>query len=108
MNYSAKTAFVVGMVHGVGAETPTQVLIFLTAVTAGGKLVGEVVLGAFLLGLLSSNSLITLGSSLGFLRASRNWLLYVTIAVLTGVFSLVIGTLFLVGEGKLLPALLGG
>jgi high-affinity nickel-transport protein len=108
MNYSGKTAFVVGMVHGIGAETPTQVLIFLTAVTAGGKLVGEAVLIAFLVGLLSSNSLITLGSSLGFLRASQNWPLYVTIAVLTGIFSLVIGLLFLFGEGSLLPALFGG
>jgi len=35
MNYGKGTAFVVGMVHGIGAETPTQVLIFLTAVTTG-------------------------------------------------------------------------
>lgn len=108
MNYTGKTAFVVGMVHGVGAETPTQVLIFLTAVTAGGRLVGEVVLGAFLTGLLSSNSLITVASSLGFLRASRSWRIYVSVAVLTGVFSLVIGGLFLFGEGSVLPALFGG
>jgi high-affinity nickel-transport protein len=108
MNYSARSAFVVGMIHGVGAETPTQILIFLTAVTAGGKLVGEGVLVVFLLGLLSSNSLITAGSSFGFLRASRNWPLYVTVAVLTGVFSLVIGVMFLLGKGSLLPALFGG
>ena len=44
MEYGRGTAFVVGMVHGVGAETPTQVLIFLTAVTAGGKAAGEAVL----------------------------------------------------------------
>jgi sulfite exporter TauE/SafE len=108
MNYGRGTAFVVGMIHGVGAETPTQILIFLTAVTAGGKLVGEVVLLTFLVGLLTSNTLITLGSAFGFLRASRNWAIYATVAVLTGVFSLVIGLLFLFGEGSLLPALFGG
>jgi hypothetical protein len=108
MNYGRRSAFVVGMIHGVGAETPTQILIFLTAVTAGGKLVGEAVLLAFLVGLLASNSLITVGSSFGFLRASGNWTVYVTIAVLTGVFSLVIGALFLLGKGTLLPALFGG
>jgi hypothetical protein len=58
--------------------------------------------------LLTSNSVITLGSAFGFLRASRNWTLYATVAVLTGVFSLVIGVLFLVGKGSVLPALFGG
>src|SRR4051794_30752195 len=39
-NYGRGTAFTVGMVHGIGAETPTQLLIFLTAAGAGGKVVG--------------------------------------------------------------------
>lgn len=108
MEYGRRTAFAVGMVHGVGAETPTQILIFLTAVTVGGKLAGEAVLVVFLLGLLASNSVITIGSAFGFLRASKNWRIYVAVAVLTGTFSLVIGLLFLFGEGSLLPALFGG
>jgi cytochrome c biogenesis protein CcdA len=108
MNYGGRTAFIVGMLHGIGAETPTQVLIFATAVGAGGKAAGEAVLVAFLVGLLVSNSLITFGSAFGFLRASKNWTVYVTIAVLTGVFSLVIGTLLLFGKETVLPALFGG
>jgi high-affinity nickel-transport protein len=108
MNYGSRTAFVVGMLHGIGAETPTQVLIFATAVGVGGKAAGEAVLVTFLLGLLVSNSVITLGSAFGFLRASKNWAVYVTIAVLTGVFSLVIGTLLLFGKETVLPALFGG
>lgn len=108
MNYGRRTAFGVGMIHGVGAETPTQVLIFLAAAGASGKGAGVVVLLAFLVGLLTSNSLITLGSSFGFLRASQNWKIYVTVAVLTGIFSLVIGTLFLFGKSSLLPGLFGG
>ena len=108
MNYGRRTAFVVGMIHGVGAETPTQVLIFLAAAGASGKGAGVVVLLAFLVGLLTSNTVITLGSSFGFLRASQNWKIYVTVAVLTGTFSLIIGTLFLFGKASLLPALFGG
>jgi high-affinity nickel-transport protein len=108
MNYGVRTAFVVGMLHGVGAETPTQVLIFATAVGAGGKAAGEAVLIAFLVGLMTSNSLITVGSAFGFLRASKNWAVYVTIAVLTGVFSLIVGTLLLLGHESVLPALFGG
>ena len=108
MNYGARTAFVVGMLHGIGGETPTQVLIFATAVGVGGKAAGEGVLFLFLLGLLTSNTVITLGSAFGFLRASKNWAVYVTIAVLTGIFSLVVGTLLLFGKDTLLPALFGG
>lgn len=108
MNYGRGTAFVVGMVHGIGAETPTQIVIFLAAAGAGGKAVGEAVLLAFIVGLLTSNSLITFGSAVGFIRASKNWAVYVTIAVITAVFSLVIGTLFLFGKGAVLPAIFGG
>jgi hypothetical protein len=108
MEYGRRTAFFVGMIHGVGAETPTQLVIFLTAAGAGGPVVGEAILGMFLLGLLTSNSLIAVGSAFGFMKASKNWALYVTIAVLTASFSLVIGTLFLLGKGTLLPALFGG
>lgn len=108
MDYGRATAFFVGMIHGVGAETPTQVLIFLTAAGAGGRLVGVAVLLAFIVGLLASNTLITIGSAVGFLRASSNFKIYVTVAVLTGVFSLVIGTIFLIGKTTILPALFGG
>lgn len=92
------TAFGVGMIHGVGAETPTQVLIFLiflTAAGAGGRGVGLALLACFLGGLLSSNPLMALAGTFGFPGASRNFKLYATVSVLTASFSLVIGTLFL-------------
>jgi high-affinity nickel-transport protein len=108
LNYSRWTALGVGMIHGIGAETPTQLLVFLAAAGAGGRTAGVIVLVAFIVGLLSSNSLITLGSAFGFLRASRNFPLYATVAVLTGAFSLVIGSIFLLGKTTLLPALFGG
>jgi hypothetical protein len=108
MNYGRRTAFMVGMIHGVGAETPTQVVIFLTVAGAGGRLAGVALLVTFLIGLLASNTLITLGSAHGFIRASKNWTLYVVVAVLTGAFSLVIGVLFVLGRGSVLPAFFGG
>lgn len=107
-SYSVKTAFGVGALHGVGAETPTQVLIFLAAAGAGGPIAGLVVLTVFLLGLILSNSVITLSSAFGFLAASRRFGVYATIGALTGVVSLGIGILFLAGRETMLPAILGG
>jgi len=108
VDYQRGTAFLVGMLHGIGAETPTQILIFAAAAGAGGRAAGAAVLGAFLLGLMSSNSLITVGSAFGFLRASKNFALYATVAVITGVFSLVLGVLFILGKDTLLPAIFAG
>jgi len=108
MNYGRATAIGVGMLHGIGGETPTQVLIFLTAAGLGGGGAGVAVLASFLVGLFTSNSLITLSSSYGFLKASNRFAIYATVAVLTGIFSLTIGFLFLTGHDSLLPALFGG
>jgi hypothetical protein len=108
MNYGRATSFGVGMIHGVGAETPTQVVIFLAAAGAGGVGVGILVLVAFIVGLLTSNSLITLGSAYGFLQASKNFAVYATVAVITAAFSLALGLIFLLDRGDILPPLLGG
>ena len=96
------------MIHGIGAETPTQVLIFVTAAGAGGKATGFLLLVAFLVGLLSSNSAVACAGTFGFLGATRNFTLYVAVSCITALFSLVIGTIFLFGSAALLPAMLGG
>ena len=108
VSYGSKSAFGVGMIHGIGAETPTQVLIFVTAAGAGGRAAGLLLLGSFIVGLLSSNTLIALAGTFGCLGASANFKLYVTVSVTTALFSLVIGTLFLFGHATMLPAFFGG
>jgi high-affinity nickel-transport protein len=107
-DYGRGTAFAVGLLHGVGAETPTQVLIFLAAAGAGGTATGIAVLVAFVVGLLSSNSIIAATAAYGFLRATRSFRVYAGVAVVTGAFSIVVGALLLAGRGSNLPALFGG
>jgi high-affinity nickel-transport protein len=107
-SYGRGTAFAVGLLHGVGAETPTQVLIFLAAAGAGGTATGIAVLVAFVIGLLSSNSIIAATAAYGFLRATRSFRVYAGVAVVTGAFSVVVGALLLAGRGSDLPALFGG
>ena len=106
--YTAAAAFGIGMLHGIGAETPTQVLIFVAAAGAGGKLAGVALLVCFLAGLLASNTVIAVAGTLWSFGARRNFALYATVSVLTAAGSLVIGTLFLLGQGSALPALFSG
>jgi ABC-type nickel/cobalt efflux system permease component RcnA len=106
--YGTATSLAVGALHGVGAETPTQVLLFLSAVGAGGRVAGAVLLVTFLIGLFTSNTLVALASTYGYLNANRHFPVYAAVAVTTGLFSLLVGALFLFGRGTLLPALLGG
>jgi high-affinity nickel-transport protein len=108
MNYGKPTAFGVGMLHGVGAETPTQVLLFLAAAGAGGPVEGLVLLCCFLVGLLTSNTLIAAAGTFGFLGASRNWRVYLAVSVVTAAFSLGIGAIFVSGHATGLPAFFGG
>jgi high-affinity nickel-transport protein len=106
--YGRLTAFSIGLLHGIGAETPTQVLLFLAAARAGGTAIGVLLLGCFLVGLLASNTVVALTATFGFLRASRNFALYATTSVVIAGFSLVVGAIFVLGHGAALPALAGG
>jgi hypothetical protein len=108
VRYGRRTSFGIGMLHGVGAETPTQVFVFATAAGATSVAPGLVVLMAFLFGLLAANTLVALTSTFGYIRATRNFPFYAAISVTTAVFSLAVGGLFLAGRGGALPPLLGG
>lgn len=108
MTYGRGTSFVIGMIHGIGAETPTQVLIFLAAAGAGGPILGVFLLLVFVVGLLISNSGIALAATFGFLNAGKSFAVYATVAAITAFFSLVLGVLFLLDKGAALPAIFGG
>ena len=107
-NYGNLTSFLVGAIHGVGAETPTQVVVFLTASQVGGAAAGMLLLAVFVLGLLTSNSIIAAACAFGYLNANRSFAVYATVAVVTAVFSLFVGLLFVFGSGGVLPAIFGG
>ena len=103
--YGVRTAFGIGAIHGVGAETGTQVLVITTAAGASTQIGGVVALFAFVLGLLISNSAITLISTAGFVSSRQRQLIYVGAGAVAAVFSLAIGLLFLFGSSGVLPSL---
>ncbi len=105
--YGPKTAYGIGMIHGVGAETGTQALIIATAAGASTKGTSIVVLLTFVVGLLISNAVVTIMSTTGFVSASRRQWVYVSAGLVAAVFSLVIGVIFLAQAGDVLPDLGG-
>ncbi len=105
--FGVKTALIVGVVHGIGAETPTQLLLFIAATGAGGKVMGSFLVLTFVLGLVISNSIITLISLLGIAKAKQGSILYVFLAGVTAVFSIILGSIFVFGKGGILPSILG-
>ncbi len=104
-SYGARTSFGVGMIHGVGAETGSQVLLIAAVGGAASAGLGVPMLFAFVLGLLISNFVIVLLSSVSFVSSqTREWL-YVSIGAVAGLFSLFVGTIFLFGLDTVLPDL---
>ena len=101
--YSAKAAFGIGMIHGVGAETPSQVLLFASAAGAGSAVGGTAVLAAFLVGLVAANSIVAVASTAGFGRGRRVPRLYLAVAAITAIFSLSIGVAYTLGWNELIP-----
>jgi high-affinity nickel permease len=107
-DYGARASFGVGMLHGVGAETPTQVVAFLAASRAGGTAAGVFVLVAFLVGLFLSNTLMTVASAYGFKEAARRRRVQLSLGIVTAAVSLVVGGLLVLGQDAVLPAFFVG
>lgn len=106
--YGTWSSFGVGLLHGVGAETPTQVVVFAAAANASGRPASIGLLVCFVAGLLVSNSVVAAASTFGFARVVGNRVVTATLAAVTVVFSLAVGTLLLLGEAAVLPPMLGG
>ena len=102
-SYGARTAFGVGMIHGIGAETGTQVLLIAAVGGAASAGLGIPMLLAFVVGLLISNFAIVLLSSVGFVASQTRERIYVVVGLIAGVFSLGLGLIYLFGLDAIMP-----
>jgi hypothetical protein len=130
--YGTSSTFLVGVIHGLGAETPTQILLFLMAANLGGTGAGLLGLLMFIVGLVVMNTLMC-GAAAGLYSADKvlawaslrepsqsalartlragltalgaNALPGLTL--LTSAYSIVVGTIFLLGSAAKLPSLTG-
>lgn len=104
-SYGVKTAYGVGLIHGIGAETGTQVLLIAALGGAASAGLGFPMMIAFIVGLLISNSIVVVITATGFIASRLRERLYVVIGVIAGTFSLVIGAIFLLGLDSQLPSI---
>jgi hypothetical protein len=105
---SRRAAFGIGVLHGTGAETPTQVVLFASAAAAGSAGGALVVLVAFVAGLVAADlgvALLWLGGRLGSARVPFG---HVALGILTGLASIGVGCAFILEKSAALPSLLGG
>jgi len=104
--YGPRTAYLVGVIHGLGAETGSQALLLAgVAGVAGDTARGILILLAFTVGLLLSNGVVAFVSATGFIGTQRMRQIHLVLGLVVGVASLYIGALFLLGQGAGLPDL---
>ena len=101
---SSPTAIGVGVLHGIGVETPTQIAIFVATTQATGKAGGLLILVFWVVGLILANSAIAL-LSIG----ANDWLrthtvFYRVLAAIIGIVSIIVGILVLIEKDGILPA----
>jgi high-affinity nickel-transport protein len=130
--YGNTSSFLVGVIHGLGAETPTQILLFLMTANLGGTGAGLLGLLMFIVGLVVMNTLMCglaaglfsadrilawlspgKGATNVFSRALNSAMTVVSanaiggLTLLTSAYSIVVGTIFLLGSAARLPSLTG-
>ena len=103
--YTGKSVFLVGILHGVGAETPSQLALFFLTANLGGTSRGMLGLVAFAIGLVAMNALMTASLGGAFSAGGRRPHLYTAIAWTGAAYSCIIGFIFLLGAAGRLPAL---
>ena len=101
---SSPTAIGVGVLHGIGVETPTQIAIFVATTQATGKAGGLLILVFWVVGLILANSAIAL-LSIG----ANDWLrthtvFYRVLAAIIGIVSIIVGILVIIEKDGILPA----
>ncbi len=105
LDVDRRGAFLVGLVHGTGAETPTQVVLFASAGAAGSTGSAALILGAFVAGLIVADLGVAAAWLSGVLGSRRTPRLQIGLGAVTGVASLVLGLLILTGYSGIVPPL---
>jgi len=90
------SALLLGVIHGIGAETPTQLLVFLLAANLGGIRHGLMGLAAFIIGLLTTNGIMC-AMAAGVIKFTTNKpRQFRIVARVSAAYSIIVGGVFLI------------
>ena len=95
--YGNGTAAGIGVLHGIGVESPTQIAIFVASTSAAGVGFGLVLLTTWIAGLLIANAGLAIAAGTGLLHAERSFPIYAGLAIVVSIMSIALGTLYLIG-----------
>lgn len=87
----------VGVLHGVGVESPTQIAIFVSSTAVVGRGAGLVLLAAWVVGLVMANGALALAAGRGLLHPTRQAGLYRALALVIAAGSVALGGYYLIG-----------
>lgn len=103
--YNGKSVFLIGVLHGIGAETPSQLALFFLTANLGGTSRGLMGLGAFAIGLIAMNAIMTASMGGAFRASGHHPRLFHVIAWTGAAYSCIVGLIFLFGISDHLPPL---
>ena len=103
--YTGKSVFLIGVLHGIGAETPSQLALFFLTANLGGTSRGLLGLAAFAAGLVAMNAMMTASMGGAFNASGHHPRIFHIIAWTGAAYSCIIGVIFLFGVSNLLPAI---
>jgi high-affinity nickel-transport protein len=100
--YGQHSSFIVGMIHGIGAESPTQLAVF--AMSLGlGIILGVTALLVFVSGIIISNLVFGIMVSTGFSQSLKSYKIYKYASIASAAASLIVGSLMIAGFDFVLP-----
>ncbi|HWR42809.1 hypothetical protein [Sporomusa sp.] len=100
-----RSACSIGVIHGIGGETATQILLFTTAAGASSISIGFTVVLAFIAGLFISQALMALLLFQGYAKSVKNPRVYTGLSLATALYSIILGFLFIFGESDTIPSI---
>jgi len=103
--YTGRSVFLIGVLHGIGAETTSQLALFFLTANLGETSHGLLGLTAFAVGLVSMNAIMTATLGGAFTAGGHHPRFYYLIAWTGAAYSCIIGLIFLFGVSGKLPAL---
>jgi high-affinity nickel permease len=100
-----KSSFLIGLMHGFGAETPTQLVLFYMTARIGGVALGLAGLLLFIVGMATVNTLVCVVLARLLYLGTKYSAFQRVLSGMTAIYSFVVGVIFLVGWSPALSSL---